>query len=316
MIISASRRTDIPAFYAEWLYNRLKAGFTLVPNPYNAGNVSRVDLTPDNVDAIVFWTKNPAPLFKYLDRIDDLGFNYYFQFTLNGYPEVLEPGVPRYGEIISTFRKLCDSIGPEKIVWRFDPIVVSSVTPGDYVVELFEKISGDLDGYTSRVVISFVDYYRKVRRSMEELSRRRNVTFADLGREEKLVSNIASGISRAAAAHSLEIFSCAEEYDLSAWGIKNGKCIDDRLIERLFGIRLDVAKDRSQRKECGCVQSRDIGQYDSCVHGCIYCYANSGGEVSHKRYSSYRVSDTSLLPNHQGSGEIEETRSQGFPEVF
>ena len=265
MIISASRRTDIPAFYSDWFFNRIKDGYVMVRNPMNHHQVSKIALSPDVVDCIVFWTKNPLPM---LDRIDELkDYNYYFQFTLNSYAQDIEPSVPsKSKEVIGTFKKLSDKIGAERIVWRYDPIIINDKYPRQYHIDYFEKLAHSLEGKFNRCVISFVDYYKK------------NATNFRVNNISEPFTNdvlyIAERFSEIAQKNGFKIYSCAEKYDLENYGIQHGKCIDDGLIEQIIGSKLSVQKDKNQRAECGCVDSIDIGSYNTCLHGCKYCYAN------------------------------------------
>lgn len=275
MIVSASRRTDIPAFYGEWFMNRVKEGFALVPNPFNPRQVKRVDLTPGQVDTIVFWTKNPAPMLPRLGHLDRLGYRYYFLYTLNTYPSVIEPFVPPREEAISAFRELSRSIGPRRVVWRFDPVLISDVTPEAWILENFSSLARELEGVTERVIVSFARYYRSVRRHLDGIGKSENIGFHDISGDMGAMRRIAKALADAARERGIAITSCAETHDLSGTGVEPGKCIDDGLIRSAFGIEVPSVKDRSQRPECGCVQSQDIGCYNTCVHGCVYCYAAS-----------------------------------------
>lgn len=297
MIISASRRTDIPAFYAEWFMNRLREGFLFVQNPFNAHKLSRIELSPDKIDAIVFWTKNPKPLLKYLKEIDEMGYNYYFQFTLTGYPKQLEPSVPLIDEILSTFKQLSEQIGPQKVIWRYDPIIISDITDEKYILKNFENLTKILSNHTRRVVISFADFYKKVLRNIDKITNEQNINFYDINLRPDQIENISKFISSIAKEHSLDIFSCAEKLNLSHCGINHGKCIDDELISELFGIRFDISKDKNQRDECGCVQSKDIGQYNTCTHDCLYCYANNDKKLASKNKDSHDPSKPTLIGN-------------------
>ncbi len=276
MIISASRRTDIPAFYSEWFMNRVREGFLLVQNPFNAHQVTHVDLSPGNVDVIVFWTRDPRPLIGRLDELDTLGYRYYFQFTLTGYPKVLEPSVPPVTEQLSAFKALSGKIGAERVIWRFDPIILSDLTPERSVIEGFDRLARELSGSTSRVVISFLHLYTSVKRNLARSGQ--DITSPD----EAQARRIARGLADIAAVNSMEIVSCAGTLDLSAEGVGRGKCIDDRLIKKLFGLTVSDRKDRYQRESCLCVESKDVGRYATCTHGCVYCYANSSRTAAHR----------------------------------
>jgi len=272
MIISCSRRTDIPAAYSRWLLQRLAAGYCVVPNPANPNQVTRVSLKPEDVDVIVFWSKNPAPLIPHLAGLDAQGYRYYFQFTLNGYDRMIEPNVPDLEAGIEAFRTLSRLIGSNRVIWRYDPIILSRKTDVNYHIERFSLISRALAGCTRRVVVSIVDPYRRTERGFRILDRNGYEVQRDLSRSEALGALI-SRLAQIARQSAFEIQSCAEEIDLRPSGVQPGKCIDDALIERAFGLRVSGSKDPSQRPLCGCVKSRDIGMYDSCPEGCRYCYA-------------------------------------------
>ncbi|MFO0754237.1 MAG: DUF1848 domain-containing protein [Thermodesulfovibrionales bacterium] len=279
MIISASRRTDIPAFYAEWFMNRIRAGYALVRNPFN-GKESQVELSPSAVDAIVFWTRNPKPLLPHLEELDARGFPYYFLYTVTGYPRSLEPSVPPLSRAIETFRELSGRIGSGRVIWRFDPILLSTFTPEAFVTDAFGNIAQQLKGAAKRVIISFCTFYRKVSVNLAALAPASCFAAAP---DEPPMRRIASSLVEIARTCSLELFSCADTRDLSSLGIRPGKCIDDALIKELFGVAADGVKDKGQRKECGCVQSRDIGEYSTCLHGCVYCYATTSREEARRK---------------------------------
>ena len=275
MIISASRRTDIPSYYGKWFMKRIREGCCQVRNPYNAAQLSQISLLPQDVDLFVFWTRDAAPFMEYLPELDGRGYRYCFLYTHVQYPPVLEPAPEPLTLKIDRFAALAETIGPEKLAWRYDPIVLSAETGYEYHLEMFSRIAGGLKGASSRVIISFLDLYRKVKRRFEGLGER----FPDLWdpAEEVMTpafSDMMQGISGAARRAGMEVQSCAERIDLSPWGIGRGKCIDERQIRSLFGLSLAPKKDPGQRQLCGCIPSRDIGAYDTCPRGCLYCYAN------------------------------------------
>lgn len=270
MIISASRRTDIPAFYSEWFVNRVKAGFLLSRNPFNAHQTRKVSLLPEDVEAVVFWTRNPTKFLPYLPVIDAIGLQYYFQFTITGYPRDVEKSVPTPRRAIDTFISLSEKIGAGRVVWRYDPILVSNNLTIDEHKRLFEKIGQSLQGKTKRVVISFADFYKKTERNLKAV---RGSEFKDIIQEQESVLNLAKFMSEAAESFGLKIQSCSEKVDLDSVGIPHGKCIDEVLLAEEFGLSINPKKDDGQREECGCIKSIDIGQYNTCLHGCSYCYA-------------------------------------------
>lgn len=278
MILSASRRTDIPNYYSEWFYNRIKEGFVYVRNPMNPHQVSRVCLSPEVVDCIVFWTKNPEPM---LGRLGELSaYNYYFQFTLTGYGKDIECNVQQKKEkLIPVFQKLSSQVGSKRVIWRYDPILFTKKYTPEYHLKAFEQIASALNGYTERCVISFVDIYTKNRKSMEALGAYEV--------SKAVLMELAKSLSQAAKANGMTVGSCAERIDLSACGIEHNCCIDKRLIEELIGCRINAGKDKNQRTECGCIESVEIGAYNTCRNGCKYCYANHSLESVRRNCSKY-----------------------------
>lgn len=281
-IISASRRTDIPAFFAEWFMERVREGFFYRINPFNAHQVTSFSLKPADVDAIVFWTKNPKPLLRFLPELDALGLKYYFQFTLNPYDRIFEPHLPPHAERIETFRALADRIGPRRVIWRYDPIILSSVTPIDYHREQFARIADELNGATERVMFSFLDFYRKVSGRLKVIEQKQGVRFFDITRAEHTAERrgLVCAMQSSASENGMNLWSCAEAEDLDDVGVKHGHCIDSRLIGELFGGKSTFAKDKYQRAECGCVESADMGTYNSCSFQCAYCYATSSPKMN------------------------------------
>ncbi|RHB42058.1 DUF1848 domain-containing protein [Enterocloster aldenensis] len=265
MILSVSRRTDIPAFYSDWFFNRLKAGFVCVRNPMYPEKVSKISMDKEVIDCIVFWTKNVKPM---LDRLDELdGYNYYFQYTLNPYGTDVEPiiGINRNTNI-ETMIHLSERIGADKVIWRYDPIFTSQKYTKDYHIKSFKKMAESLRGYTLRVVISFLDLYGQTKRNMPDIDKFDETEYRDLVRQ----------LVQIAKDNGMIVESCAEKIDLPEEGVMHGHCIDKDLIEEIVGYRLTGGKDKGQRQECGCMESIDIGVYNTCKNGCKYCYAMYG----------------------------------------
>ena len=287
MIISVSRRTDIPAFYAEWFLNRLREGFVLVRHPFRPSQVERISLAPVDVDALVFWTRNADPLIPHLDELDSRGYRYYFQYTLVHYPTPLEKSLIPLSQKIERFRRLGERIGPERLIWRYDPVILTNLTDQQYHRRCFDDIARGLRGLTHRCMISFLDVYRKTKQKMAELDREEALRLIDLHRHEEKARELCSLFSEKGREYDLELFTCAEPFDLEDLGIRHGRCVDDQLIGRLFGLRLSLPKDKGQRKLCGCVQSKDIGTYDTCPHGCVYCYANTSDERARRNFERH-----------------------------
>ncbi len=283
MIISASRRTDIPAFYSEWFINRVRAGWCQVPNPLNYNQLSYVSLKAQDVSAVVFWSKNPRPMLKYLNELDKAGFRYYFQFTLNDYPSILEPRIPQLRERLDTFRELSSRLQSVRVIWRYDPIIISSLTPASFHVEKFSDIAQSLKGYTRRVMVSLVDYYEKTDRRLSFLERE-GIKFDRDVQNTPEASKLLAKIAEIAKHNDLEIFTCAEQYDYSEIGIPPGRCIDGELINETWSVQVNTTKDPTQRVACLCVVSRDIGVNDTCLHGCPYCYSTRNLTLAERRY--------------------------------
>lgn len=264
MIVSASRRTDLPAFYPAWLAARFTAGEVLVRNPYVPGSVRRIQLNPHTVDGIVFWTKNPVPLFPYLDTF--ASYPYYFQFTLNAYGRDVEPGVPSKGQVLlPAFRWLSDCLGPERMVWRYDPIFFTSRYTPDYHRRYFQTLASRLQGCTHTCVISFLDLYRDTLAGMSGQGLRQTLP------EEK--RRLAEDLAVIAGRYGIRLCSCAEETVLAGLGIEPARCIDPDRLAAQRGERWNVPRAAGQRAACQCAESVDIGAYDSCKGGCLYCYA-------------------------------------------
>lgn len=267
MIICASRRTDIPTYYSTWLFNRIHEGFVYVRNPFNEHQVSRISLKPDVVDGIVFWTKNPIPM---MDRLDELeGYNYYFQFTVSGYGTDVEPRVPSKLEtVVPAFQRLSRTIGKERVVWRYDPIFLNDVFTVDFHCKRFSTLAARLAPYTEKCTVSFIDFYRNTKSHME-------------GFEQGPVSDqdqriLLERFVDIADAHGIYIDTCAETGDFASLGVQHAACVERARLERIGGYKLDdrkAVKDKGQRPACGCMASTDIGAYDTCRNGCLYCYA-------------------------------------------
>ncbi|MDR1909936.1 MAG: DUF1848 domain-containing protein [Spirochaetaceae bacterium] len=274
MILSVSRRTDIPAWYTEWFFNRLRDGSACVRNPVNPRMVSRVGLSPAEVDCIVFWSKNPAPLLERLHLLADYPF--YVQFTLNAYGPDVEPLSPPLEGRIETFRRLVEKTGPGAVIWRYDPILINRSYTAAYHIDHFGKTAEKLAGYTKRVTISFVDVYRKNRANLESLAAGESSPG-----ENALIARALAGIARS---RGLAIDACAEEADFSPYGIARARCIDERLASELSGRTIAPGK-AGLRPECRCAAAIDIGAYDTCPGGCRYCYANSRRETAEANHA-------------------------------
>ncbi len=263
MIINTGQRTDIPAFYAEWFANRLKEGFVCVRNPYDPSQVSRYRLDPSVVDVIGFCTKNPAPMFRYMDLLKDYG-QYWF-VTITPYGRDIEPNVADKHRLLDDFKRLSDTGGIHSIACRYDPIFLSERYPLDYHVRAFDRIASALDGCTKTAVISFIDLYPKVRRNFPEAREVTKELRMELGKE----------LIKIASAHGMTVKPCAEGDELATYGADCGGCMRIGDYEKAIGKHLNAPKKKGARAGCACYLSCDIGAYNTCKHLCRYCYANA-----------------------------------------
>lgn len=294
MILSVSRRTDIPAFYSDWFFRRIEEGYALVKNPLNTKQVSKINLDPSVIDCIVFWSKNPQPM---LHRLGELkNYKYYFQFTLNSYDISIEPNVERKKDLIKTFITLSSLIGKERVIWRYDPIILTNVFTKEYHYKWFDVLASHLCKYTNKCVISFLDLYKKTERNL------RGIILSPINPID--MEEIAERFSQIASKYNLTIESCSERIDLEKYNIRHTKCIDDRLISEIIGQKILIDKDKNQREECGCVRSIDIGAYNTCKHGCLYCYANYSKNIVQKNIQTHDCMSPILVGNLCGDEKI------------
>lgn len=265
MIISASRRTDIPAYYSEWFINRIKDKYLYVRNPMNIYQIGKINLDTSVVDGIVFWTKNPIPMIDKLDLLKDYVF--YFQYTLTAYGPEIEPGLPSKNKyLIPAFCDLSRKVGKERVVWRYDPIFINDTYTLDYHKKYFRILASKIGRYTEKCTISFLDMYKNTTRNIQPFG------IKTLSEEEQI--ELMGEFAKIADEYGFYIDTCAEEVDLSHLGIMHACCIDKDRFERIGDYKLEVKKDSNQREICGCIASVDIGTYNTCKNGCVYCYAN------------------------------------------
>ncbi len=312
VIISASRSTDIPAFYSDWFIQRIQKGYLKWKNPFN-GEYLYVSFGKTRL--IVFWSKNPKPMLLHLDHLDEKSLNYYFQYTLNDYEnEKYEPNVPSIHSRIDTFIKLSERIGKEKVIWRFDPLILSDKIGLEELLRKVENIGNQLNDYTDKLVISFADInlYKKVQNNLKKYG----INYQEFN--EIQMHEFAKEVQKLNQAWYLEIATCAEKIDLKQFGIEHNKCIDDRLMKKVFNHDKDLMeflgveikeptifdtikiidkgkklKDKGQREDCGCIVSKDIGEYNTCPHECVYCYANTSIEIAKKNFQAHKINPLS-----------------------
>lgn len=314
VIVSASRSTDIPAFHAEWFMDRLKAGYAVWKNPFNQ-RPQYVSFA--NTRVIVFWTKNPAPLLPYLPRIEELGLNSYFQYTVNDYEsEGWEPNVPSLAKRLDTFAELSERIGPERVIWRFDPLLLTDRVTEQVLADKVARVGERLAPLTSKLVFSFADIvgYRKVRSNLAKAE----IPYREFTPE--IMHSLAGRIAGLCRSWNIEAATCGEKIDLSDLGIARNRCIDGDLMRRAFphdralqrfltpktsqgmmsmpGINpawQDRLKDKGQRRECGCIVSKDIGAYNTCLHLCTYCYANTSEAAVRNNLTNKQIGSEGIV---------------------
>lgn len=303
MIISASRRTDIPSYYSEWLFNRLKEEYVLVRNPMNIHQISKINLSPEVVDGIVFWTKNPTPMLNRLEELEK--YNFYFQFTLTAYGPEVETGLPSKNKvIIPSFQRLSKEIGRKKVIWRYDPIFLNENYTIDYHCRYFEVLASKLAQYTEKCTISFLDFYKNTERNIKPLHIHPITVEQQMEIVEKFV--------RIAQRYNLHLDTCAETCDFGKFGVSHACCIDKERFERIGKYKLNVEKDKNQRRECGCVASIDIGAYNTCRNGCLYCYANYSGTSVNTNFGKHNLESPLLFGEINEEDKIKERNVKSF----
>lgn len=300
MIINTGQRTDIPAFYSEWFANRLKEGYVCVRNPYNPKQVSKYILNPDVVDVIGFCTKNPAPMFKYMDLLKDYG-QYWF-VSITPYGRDIEPNVPDKHKLIKDFQKLSDMVGVDSIGWRYDPILLSDRYTYEYHIKAFTQIAEALRGYTKAVVISFVDLYQKVQKNFPELKA--------LSRKEEI--KIGRKIIEIANANEMTVRPCAEGDFLEEYGADCLGCMTLPIYEKAIGFKLNAPKKKGARMECACYLTSDIGAYNTCMHLCRYCYANGNKDLVIRNYKEHDKTSPFLIGGYREGDKIHEVKAESW----
>lgn len=284
-LISASRRTDIPAFYGEWLMHRIREGWAVRCNPYNHRAV-RVSLRPPMVGAFIFWSKNFQPFLQYLDDVDRRGYHCVFLYTITGLPRVFERQVPDTDVAVDTLKALSKRYSSKHVQWRYDPILLTNLTDPDFHIHRFRKLCRDLEGHTTRCYTSIANIYSKVKRRLEVLQMD-GIQLLEVSEQEQVA--LAEHMADIAADHGISVYSCCNDHLISN-NVKKGHCVDRDLLMDLFDLDKSLYSLKPTRKQCGCCESYDIGMYETCPHACTYCYANSGS----KCISNYHNHDPRL----------------------
>lgn len=288
MIISASYRTDIPAFYGDWFMGRVQAGWCCAVNPYG-GPPSRIALDRAHVDGVVFWTRNPEPFLPHLAELHARGYPFVIQFTITGYPGALEPRVVNTSHAVDCAWRIRERFGPHALVWRYDPVVFSSVTPPAFHRDTFGAVARQLRGAVDEVVISFAHVYRKTARNLDAAAHAHGFTWWDAAEVDKRA--LGAALVREADEHGMRLSICGQHTALAPGSVP-AACVDAARLSRVAG-RTIRARPRGHRPGCGCVESRDVGAYNSCPHGCAYCYAVDDPALAARRHA-----------HHDGAGEF------------
>ncbi len=292
MIISASYKTDIPAFYGTWFRNRLRAGYCKMANPFNRNQRFTISLRREDVDGFVFWTKNLAPFMDVLDEVHDLGFPFIVQYTITGYPRSLESRVVDARRAVKHVHVIAKKFGPRVPVWRYDTIIFSTITDFDFHRRNFSRLASALSGATDEVVVSFMQIYAKTKRNMNDAGRKHGFEWEDPTADTKRA--LLRELAGIAADHKIRLTICTQP-DLIVEGVGEARCVDGRRLMDIAG-RPFRAKLKGVRAGCGCFESKDIGDYDTCPHGCVYCYAVRQRSVALRRYRTHDPEAEYLYP--------------------
>ena len=290
MIINTGTRTDIPAFFHKWFLKRIEEGFVLTRNPYNK-EIYKYNFNPDTVDCLCFCSKNPRPLIKNLDKLDD--YRQFWFVTINPYDSDVEVNVPKCRNVIKTFKRMSDNLGSNCVSWRYDPIFITEKYSLDFHIEKFEMMASELSGYVSDCTISFIDLYKKVIRNFPEAR--------EVNTDERLV--IGENFARIAEKYDIQMKTCVEGTLLDQFGFDSTGCMTQQVLEKAIGNTLKVPKGKYRIRDCNCLMGRDIGVYNTCMHGCRYCYANSNMKLV-KRNQKLHNPDSPLLIGEVKDGDV------------
>jgi DNA repair photolyase len=300
MIINTGNRTDIPAYFSQWFFNRIKEGYVYVRNPYYKNQVTKYKLTPDVVDCITFCTKNPAPM---LPRIHELtAFGQFWFVTITPYGKEIEPQVPSMEKVMEDFKKLSSYIGGEKIGWRYDPIFITDKYTLNNHIESFEKMAATLSGYTNDCIISFIDLYEKTKRNFPGIK--------EVTREERSI--IGKEFVRIGKKYNIQIKTCVEGQELLKYGVDCSGCMTKSVIERTIGNTLKIPKKKFSREECNCLLENDIGVYNTCGHGCIYCYANYDMKTVRDNFKKHNPNSPFLIGGSFPDDIVKDARQESY----
>ena len=300
MIINTGCRTDIPAFYAKWLMNRIREGYVLVRNPYNPNQVTKYNLSPSVVDCLAFCSKNPEPMLCYLEELDK--YKQYWFVTITPYGKDIEPNVPDKPKVMESFKKLSNHIGVNSIGWRYDPIFIGNEFDVSKHIECFESMSRELKGYTHNCTISFLDLYEKVKRNAPDIK--------PPTKEEQI--EIATAFSRIGKENNMIIHVCCEKTYLSQYGLQCNGCMSQEIVEKAINNKLQPPKRKNLRQECSCLMGNDIGAYNTCGHLCKYCYANANKQFVIENMKKHDDNSPFLIGRSEPGDKITEAKQKSW----
>lgn len=308
MILNTGSRTDIPAYYSNWFYNRIKAGYVCVRNPYYPSQVTKYLLNPELIDVMVFCTKNPQPMLR---RISCLAsFETFWFVTITPYGKDIEPYVPPVEQVITSFKQLSGLFGKERMSWRYDPVFILNKYSVSFHIEQFGQMAEALSGYTGQCVVSFIDLYEKTKRNFP------GVNSVTVHEQEELIA----AFSEIAKANGLQIHLCCENEGLVREHVDAAGCMSQAVLERALGTKLDVPKKKRARSECNCLLGADIGAYNTCGHGCLYCYANYDRECVEKNRKLHNPDSPLLIGELSGEDVVKQAEQKvwrnGQLEIF
>lgn len=301
MIINTGSRTDIPAYFSKWFFNRIKEGFVLTRNPYYPEQVIKYKLTPDVVDCLAFCTKNPGPMLERMHELD--AFRQFWFVTITPYGKEIEPNLPNKNKVIEDFKRLSTIVGIKSIGWRYDPIFITEKYSLDLHLKSFEVMAANLEGYTDNCVISFIDLYEKTKRNFTGVKEVTKEERALIGRE----------FVRIGKQYGITIRTCHEGTDLKKYGVDCSGCMTKEVIERAIDNSLQIPKKKqSTRESCNCLLGNDIGAYNSCGHGCVYCYANYNQEMVKQNMRQHSPNSPFLIGNLKNGDVIKEAKKESY----
>ena len=300
MILNTGSRTDIPAFYSEWFANRLREGFCLVRNPYNPSLVTRYRLDPSVVDVLSFCSKNPLSMLAYQDLLKP--YRQFWHVTITPYGRDIEPHVPPAAQVLETFRRLSEAVGKNSVVWRYDPVFISKDYSVDFHIRAFRQMARTLHGYTGQCVVSFIDLYEKTMRNFPGV---RRVTSQQ---QEALIAAFAE----TAQENHMQIHLCCESASLARPGVDADGCFSQSVLEKSLHIHLQIPKTARARSACPCLLGADIGAYNTCSHGCLYCYANYDAESVCRNRLRHDPSSPMLIGHLRPEDTVREAEQRSF----